>query len=54
MGCNCGKRGRLIGAAVKAVKAGKPVAPIVRGIGRTVKTDTKVVVRALNPKIGRR
>lgn len=54
MGCNCGKRGKLLGAAAKAIRQGKPVAPIVRGIGRTVKTDARAVVKALNPKIGRR
>lgn len=53
MGCNCAKRGKLIGAAVKAIKAGKPVAPIVRGFGRTITTDLRTVVRVISPRVGR-
>jgi hypothetical protein len=53
MGCNCGKRGKLIGAGIKAIKAGRPVAPVVRSIGRTVATDLRNIVRPANPRLGK-
>lgn len=47
MGCNCGKRGKLIGAAIKNAAAGRPVAPIIRGVGRTVAQDVRTIVRPI-------
>jgi hypothetical protein len=43
---------------VKAVQNGKPVAPIVRGFGRTIMTDVKTLTRVVtsrppNPRFGR-
>lgn len=54
MGCNCGKRTKLLGAVVKAAVKGKPVQPIVRAIGRTYVADARTIAKAINPKLGRR
>jgi len=55
MAClSCLKRGKLIGAAIKAVSQNKPVAPIVRGLGRTIVNDVRRLSGSapVNPRLG--
>lgn len=52
--CGCNKRGKLIKAAAQAAKASKPVAPIVRGIGRSFASDAKAIRASLSKIISPR